>query len=232
MHRRNDSAGQLLAVVCLGVACLTAVAGCSRPAGELPAKFLPESTAPQTAGGATPAALGKNTPPEPFDPPELAALDRDAKWIDRPVRDGLTLLREQLAKETPPLTLAEALALRNPSAAINGQILATLGQLPEDGAADLSARIERHLKGDHGLETGDVVVVRTAGGGGYGPACERSVSEVEDDVRLGYVSVRAARESYGVALNSEGHVDQEVTAKLRAALKNSIETKASKIKAE
>jgi len=92
--------------------------------------------------------------------------------------------------------------------------------------------VERHLKGDHGLETGDVVVVRTAGGGGYGPACERSVSEVEDDVRLGYVSVRAARESYGVALNSEGHVDQEVTAKLRAALKNSIETKASKIKAE
>ena len=92
--------------------------------------------------------------------------------------------------------------------------------------------VERHLKGDHGLETGDVVVVRTAGGGGYGPACERSVSEVEDDVRLGYVSVRAARESYGVALNSEGHVDQEVTAKLRVALKNSIETKSSNIKAE
>ena len=161
MHRRNDSAGQLLAVVCLGVACLTAVAGCSRPAGELPAKFLPESTAPQTAGGATPAALGKNTPPEPFDPPELAALDRDAKWIDRPVRDGLTLLREQLAKETPPLTLAEALALRNTSAAINGQILATLGQLPEDGAADLSARIERHLKGDLG-STNPIMISSTA----------------------------------------------------------------------
>ena len=48
------------------------------------------------------------------------------------------------------MTVAEALALRNASAADNDRILSTLGRLPADGEADFSARIERHVPGDLG----------------------------------------------------------------------------------
>ncbi|MBB3662409.1 MULTISPECIES: hydantoinase B/oxoprolinase family protein [Prauserella salsuginis group] len=48
------------------------------------------------------------------------------------------------------------------------------------------------------LQTGDVVSVRTAGAGGYGPPGERGRAAVERDVAEGRVSARTAQESYGV----------------------------------
>jgi N-methylhydantoinase B len=44
---------------------------------------------------------------------------------------------------------------------------------------------------------GDVISVRTPGGGGYGNPRERPRALVADDVRFGYVSSRAARDIYG-----------------------------------
>jgi N-methylhydantoinase B len=76
----------------------------------------------------------------------------------------------------------------------------------------------RVLKGDHGLEPGDTVVVRTAGGGGYGPPWQRDLDRVVRDVREGYVSEQAARSAYGVALASSGRADEAETTKLRAAM--------------
>ena len=87
---------------------------------------------------------------EPFDPPPLADLDQKATWIDRPVKDGLVLLRTAQAEEEVLCTAADALALRNDSAENNAKILSALGRLPGDSDADMDARIDRHVTGDLG----------------------------------------------------------------------------------
>jgi peptide/nickel transport system substrate-binding protein len=130
------------------VACVAAVAaaGCSRSEkGRLVAE--PEAPAAQ----ATTAEARQSAQPEAaFEPPPLEALDRDAKWIDRPVKDALAVLREQQSKEPVLGTVAEALTLKNDSAQANATILSALGRLPEKGEADLEARIDRHVAGDLG----------------------------------------------------------------------------------
>jgi N-methylhydantoinase B len=50
------------------------------------------------------------------------------------------------------------------------------------------------------LEAGDVISVRTCGGGGYGPPSERDPELVRRDVREGKVSAERARDVYGVAI--------------------------------
>lgn len=86
---------------------------------------------------------------EPFTPPALEEVDKSAKWKDRPVVDGLKLLRDQQAKEKPLATVEEALALRNTSDAENEKIISGLGQLPEsDDKVAWDAEINRHAYGD------------------------------------------------------------------------------------
>ncbi|MFP3681914.1 hydantoinase B/oxoprolinase family protein, partial [Pseudomonas sp. SIMBA_041] len=48
------------------------------------------------------------------------------------------------------------------------------------------------------LLKGESISVRTGGGGGFGSPLERDVLDVERDVREGYVTLRAARDKYGV----------------------------------
>ena len=127
------------------VACVAAVvaAGCSR---SEKGRLVAEPEAPAT----TPEASQSAPPEAAFEPPPLEALDRDANWIDRPVKDALAVLREQQAKEPVLGTVAEALALKNDSVQANATILSALGRLPEKGEADLEARIDRHVAGDLG----------------------------------------------------------------------------------
>ncbi len=80
----------------------------------------------------------------------------------------------------------------------------------------VSGLVERPLKGDHPLSAGDRVIVKTAGGGGYGSPRERDPHLVAQDVRCGYVSVESAREDYGVVLMSSGEIDEEATAHIRS----------------
>ena len=135
-------AGMWAAVVCAAVV----AAGCGR---SEQGRLVAEPEAPATQ--ATTAEARQSAPPEvAFEPPPLEALDRDAKWIDRPVKDALAVLREQQAKEPVLGTVAEALALKNDSATANATILSALGRLPEEGQADLEARIDRHVAGDLG----------------------------------------------------------------------------------
>lgn len=53
----------------------------------------------------------------------------------------------------------------------------------------------------HRLQPGDVVCVDLPGGGGYGNAFERDPARVLADVVGGYVSIEAARTTYGVAIS-------------------------------
>ena len=53
------------------------------------------------------------------------------------------------------------------------------------------------------LEEGDRLRMALPGGGGYGDPYKRDVMRVCEDVRLGYVTQKAATEEYGVVFNSE-----------------------------
>ncbi|MBL4757257.1 MAG: hydantoinase B/oxoprolinase family protein, partial [Rhizobiales bacterium] len=62
---------------------------------------------------------------------------------------------------------------------------------------------------------GQKLRLETPGGGGYGEAYSRDPAHVMRDVKLGYVSLKAARESYHVAINENGEIDQPDTDHLR-----------------
>lgn len=65
------------------------------------------------------------------------------------------------------------------------------------------------------LQPGDVLEIRSAGGGGRGDPHEREPWRVVEDVRRGYVSPEAAGRDYGVAIR-DGVVDEPATERLRA----------------
>jgi N-methylhydantoinase B len=66
------------------------------------------------------------------------------------------------------------------------------------------------------LEPGDVLSVRTPGGGGYGDPLNRSSAAVLADVRNGLITPEAAKTLYGVSIVA-GQVDEPATAAARRA---------------
>ena len=67
------------------------------------------------------------------------------------------------------------------------------------------------------LKPGDALMLRAGGGGGFGSALLRDPERVANDVKQGYVSVDAARASYGVAVSEQGVIDVEATRRLRGS---------------
>jgi N-methylhydantoinase B len=63
----------------------------------------------------------------------------------------------------------------------------------------------------HPIQADDVVVMQSAGGGGFGDPLARDPERVWRDVRAGYVSPERAREGYGVVLTPSGAVDALAT---------------------
>ena len=68
------------------------------------------------------------------------------------------------------------------------------------------------------LDTGDVLVIGTSGGGGLGPPGERPPELVAADLRDGRVSPDAAAADYGVVVDGRGNVDTGATIDRRDAL--------------
>lgn len=68
------------------------------------------------------------------------------------------------------------------------------------------------------LDTGDVLVNNTGGGGGWGHPHRRDPAAVADDVRNGFVTIQAAARDYGVAVDpTTFSVDLAETERLRSA---------------
>jgi N-methylhydantoinase B len=65
--------------------------------------------------------------------------------------------------------------------------------------------------GGFALRAGDVVVLQSPGGGGYGDPLERLAEEVAADAREGYVTAEHARTVYGVVLGPDGSLNAEAT---------------------
>jgi len=63
--------------------------------------------------------------------------------------------------------------------------------------------VERVLKQELILQKGDRVIIRTGGGGGFGPPYSRNPLSVAADVAHGYVSKERALTDYGVALDED-----------------------------
>ena len=61
------------------------------------------------------------------------------------------------------------------------------------------------------VEPGDMLVYRTAGGGGWKDRLDRPAETVARDVELGLVTREKALASYGVVLAADGSVDAEAT---------------------
>jgi N-methylhydantoinase B len=68
------------------------------------------------------------------------------------------------------------------------------------------------------IPRGSVFYQRAGGGGGFGQAFERPVTQVADEVRDGLISIEAARRDYGVSIDPVTlRVDEARTATLRGA---------------
>ena len=78
----------------------------------------------------------------------------------------------------------------------------------------------RAFSDDNRWQRGDLVRIYTAGGGGWGDPLERDAAMVLDDVLDGFVSLDAARKSYGVVIDSETlRVDGEATEEQRQSIR-------------
>ena len=72
------------------------------------------------------------------------------------------------------------------------------------------------------IRTGQVVRIRTTGGGGWGDPLERPYDEVERDLRWGKVSFEGARRDYGVVASGtkdEPVIDEAASDALRDELR-------------
>jgi len=68
------------------------------------------------------------------------------------------------------------------------------------GGAEISIDKEKGFK----LAVGDIVRVETGGGGGWGPAAQRSLAAIQRDLDAGYVTPGAAIADYGVSIDAGG----------------------------
>jgi N-methylhydantoinase B len=64
------------------------------------------------------------------------------------------------------------------------------------------------------------VRVVTTGGGGWGDPLERDSSAVRADAREEFISLKSARDDYGVVLRDDLSIDQTATEQLRNALRS------------
>lgn len=82
---------------------------------------------------------------------------------------------------------------------------------PDGGEENLPSKV-----GDLRLHRGDRLLIERAGGGGFGPARERPLEKVREDVREGAVTPPAARDLYRVAVDPRTlEIDEEATRELR-----------------
>jgi N-methylhydantoinase B len=91
------------------------------------------------------------------------------------------------------------------------------GKAGAAGQVHLASGRKLRGKGQQTIPKGERVIIAMPGGGGLGDPRQRDAAAVARDVRLGLVSVEAARRDYAVALAPDGTLDCDATAALRAS---------------
>lgn len=77
-------------------------------------------------------------------------------------------------------------------------------------------------KGEITIAAGERLIFQTPGGGGFGNPFERDVNAVMTDMQRGLISHDAAQQSYGVAIQDNGEIDEVLTQQLRSASAGSL----------
>jgi N-methylhydantoinase B len=96
------------------------------------------------------------------------------------------------------------------------------GQIPQS-TDELDAGNHEFLRGKSNvrvMKPGDVLEVRSAGGGGYGDPLEREPERLAADIRQGWVSRQTAAEIYGVVVRDDHSIDADATVARRAAIRD------------
>jgi N-methylhydantoinase B len=98
------------------------------------------------------------------------------------------------------------------------------GRAGQPFRADIEGRAMEGLVDDHPVREGEVIRIRTTGGGGWGDPLNRPPDKVAADVRDGKVSAERAREDYGVVLRpgetgADPEPDLDATTELRARMR-------------
>jgi N-methylhydantoinase B len=163
-------------------------------------------------------AHGQNTENAPVEETELnypvriptLALVEDSEGPGR-FRGGLGLRKDYLFDKPTTYTILADRDRFGPWGAFGGHDASVAEYVLIRGGAETRLRSKTTVE----LEPGDVISVRTCGGGGYGPPEERDPSAVLRDVLEGKVALERARDVYRVAIGG-GVVDEAATAELRA----------------
>lgn len=68
---------------------------------------------------------------------------------------------------------------------------------------------------------GENIVMRSAGGGGYGDPLNRIPTQVLTDIQQGFISIESAKNHYGVILDADGSIDAQATSAQRSWIRSS-----------
>jgi N-methylhydantoinase B len=88
--------------------------------------------------------------------------------------------------------------------------------LREGGAGEFRVMGGAH----HPVPVASEVIVRTGGGGGWGDPLERDPAAVQVDAREEFISLKSARDDYGVVLRDDLSIDSIATDELRHTLRS------------
>ena len=133
-------------------------------------------------------------------------------------RGGNGIEKTYLLLETGEISIHDDRHLSQPWGILGGQPGACSEKwlVRKDGTREaLPSKIDNVL-----VRSGDRIIFRTAGGGGWGDPLERDAIRVRHDVARGLMSERLARDGYGVILTADQmEVDQRSTQDLRESMK-------------
>jgi N-methylhydantoinase B len=91
------------------------------------------------------------------------------------------------------------------------------GQNGTAGRLRLTSGKELRGKGRQTIPVGTRLVLEMPGGGGLGNPLKREPENVVQDIRRGFVSREAARQTYGVVIREDGSLDRDATLEIRRA---------------
>jgi len=90
------------------------------------------------------------------------------------------------------------------------------GQMGAPGRVVLSSGKNLGGKGEITIKGNEFLIFKTPGGGGLGDPLKRNIEAVLTDIKRGFISVKVARQSYGIVLDKKGEVDKHLTQHLRS----------------
>jgi len=131
-------------------------------------------------------------------------------------RGGLGIAKEIMVL-TPVLFSAHADRHRFRPWGLKGGLPGQPGQFLVQSAQKKRKKIPSKINGLL-LQPGEILIARTAGGGGYGSPLERPPEKVLQDLRAGKISASQARQLYGVEIKGQ-KVNYTATRRLRSLRK-------------